>query len=155
MTDTQTPSRPVNTLPLRLAAGVVGGLVGGVAFGALMQTWGMMAMVAMLAGSESPTVGWAVHLANSVLFGFVFALVIGRWAISPARSLILGVAYGAAWWVLGALVIMPAWLGMNDMILQVNGGAVRSLWGHLLFGLLLGGVYAMAANLMRRTRVEP
>lgn len=150
MTVTHAPTRPVSTLPVRLAAGVAGGLVGGVAFGALMQSWGMIPMVAMLAGSESPAVGWAVHLFNSALFGLVFALVTGRWATSPARSVVLGVAYGAAWWVLGALVIMPAWLGMNEMIFQVNDGATRSLWGHLLFGLLLGAVSALVPRLATR-----
>jgi len=32
----------------------------------------------------------------------------------------IGLAYGVLWWVLGALLIMPTWLGMNEMIFEVN-----------------------------------
>jgi predicted lipid-binding transport protein (Tim44 family) len=38
-------------LPARLAAGIAGGLVGRMMFGALMQMIGMISMVAMLVGS--------------------------------------------------------------------------------------------------------
>lgn len=115
-------------------------------------------MVAMLLRSESTAVGWAVHLFNSALFGLLFALIAGRWATTPARAVILGLAYGALWWVLGALLIMPTWLGMNEMIFQLNEGAVRSLWGHLLFGLLLGVVYGWGQRIVsdrKRTIAAP
>ncbi|MCN0180797.1 hypothetical protein [Salinispora arenicola] len=133
-------------LPARLVAGVAGGLAGGVAFGIMMQAWGMLPMVAMLVGSESVAVGWLVHLANAALFGAAFAVLFGRWAITLPAALGIGLGYGLAWWVLGALLIMPAWLGMNDMILQLTTGAWRSLAGHLVFGLLLGLGYALAAT---------
>jgi hypothetical protein len=54
------------------------------------------------------------------------------------------------WWVLGALLIMPAWLGMNEMIFQLNTTAWRSLAGHLSYGLLLGLVYALVGPRLRR-----
>jgi hypothetical protein len=54
------------------------------------------------------------------------------------------------WWVLGALLIMPAWLGMTEMVFKVNTTAWRSLAGHLAYGLLLGLVYALARPRLRR-----
>jgi len=42
--------------------GVVGGLVGGLAFGVLMQMMDMIPMVAMLVGGDSVAVGWILHL---------------------------------------------------------------------------------------------
>lgn len=150
MATTHTAAGPI-ALPARLVAGVAGGLTGGLVFGVMMQAWGMLPMVAMLVGSESVAVGWLVHLANSALFGAVFAVLLGRWALTLPAALGLGLAYGLGWWVLGALLIMPAWLGMTDMIFQVNTGAWRSLAGHLAFGLLLSLGYAMTGMRVGRS----
>lgn len=122
----------------QLTAGVVGGLVGGVLFGVMMQMMGMLGMVAGLVGQDGAAVGWVVHLAISVLFGLGYAVTIGPRSTSWSRALGLGAAYGVVWWVLGALIIMPAILGMP--VLQVGTPQVQSLVGHIVYGLALGGV---------------
>jgi uncharacterized membrane protein YagU involved in acid resistance len=132
-----------SVLPARIIAGVVGGLVGGVVFGVLMTMMDMMPMVAQLIGSEAVGVGWLVHLFNSALFGAIFAVLFGRWAQALGTAIGIGLAYGVLWWVLGALVIMPAWLGMSEMIFQVGQDQWLSLMGHLIYGLLLGVVYVL------------
>jgi uncharacterized membrane protein YagU involved in acid resistance len=137
-------------LPARVVAGIVGGLVGGLVFGILMQVWDMLPMVAMLVDSKSVAVGWLIHLFNSALFGAVFAVLFGRWAATVVPAILLGLGYGVLWWVLGALLIMPAWLGMNGMIFELNTNAWRSLVGHLAYGLLLGLVYVLLRPRMRR-----
>jgi len=124
----------------RLASGVAGGLAGGVMFGLLMQMMAMMPMVAMLVGSKSTAVGWLVHLAISGFAGAVFAVLIGRLATTWAKAAGLGMGYGIIWWVLGALLIMPARLGMD--VFAFNTTAWQSLMGHLIFGLVLGLVFA-------------
>jgi uncharacterized membrane protein YagU involved in acid resistance len=144
------PTAGAVALPARVAAGIAGGLAGGVVFGILMQTWGMLPMVAMLVDSESVAVGWLVHLLISALFGAVFAVVFGRWVGTPTAAVGIGLAYGVLWWVLGALLIMPAWLGMTEMVFKVNTTAWRSLAGHLSYGLLLGLVYALVGPRLRR-----
>jgi hypothetical protein len=138
----------VTALPTRLVAGVVGGLVGGVVFGVLMQLTGMIPMVAMLVGSESVAVGWLVHLFNSALFGAIYAALLGRWADRLGTGAGLGMAYGVIWWVLGALLIMPVWLGMPAFVF--NAMAWQSLMGHLIYGLLLGVVYALVRPRLSR-----
>jgi len=45
-------------------------------------------------------------------------------------------AYGAIWWVLGPLVIMPLMLGMP--VFAVDRTSVFSLMGHLIYGAILG-----------------
>lgn len=135
--------------PTRVGAGIAGGLVGGVAFGLLMQATGIIPMVAMLVGSSSPLVGWLVHLAISAAIGASFAVLFGRYATSASRSVAVGVGYGAFWWVLGGLLLMPVRLGMEPFVLSTT--AWQSLIGHLLYGLLLGLTYAIAlARLPRR-----
>ncbi|MQA24697.1 MAG: hypothetical protein GEU94_04340 [Micromonosporaceae bacterium] len=135
-------------LPTRLVAGVLGGLAGGVMFGILMQMMGMMGMVAMLIGSESVALGWLVHLFNSALFGAIYAVLFGARADRLGPGAGLGMCYGVIWWVLGALLIMPAWLGMA--VFQLNAMAWQSLMGHLIYGLILGVVYAVVRPRMSR-----
>ncbi|MGH3367633.1 MAG: hypothetical protein ACRDOY_10555 [Nocardioidaceae bacterium] len=138
-------SSPATTaLPTRLIAGVAGGLAGGVVFGVLMQMMGMLAMVAMLVGSESVAVGWVVHLAISAFIGITYALIFARWADRLAVGAVLGIGYGVVWWVLGALLIMPARMGMD--VFMVNTMALQSLMGHLLYGLVLGLGYALVRS---------
>jgi uncharacterized membrane protein YagU involved in acid resistance len=122
----------------QLTAGVVGGLVGGVLFGVMMQMMGMLGMVAGLVGRDGAAVGWVVHLAISILFGLGFAVVIGPRSTSWGRALGLGAVYGVILWVVGALLIMPAMLGMP--VFQVGQPQWQSLVGHIVYGVALGGV---------------
>ena len=121
-----------------LTAGVVGGLLGGVIFGLMMQAMGMLGMVASLVGQDSAGVGWVVHLAISALFGVAYAMLLGPRSTSWALGLSLGALYGVLWWVLGALVLMPAFLGMP--VLQVGQAQLQSLVGHVIYGLVLAAV---------------
>jgi uncharacterized membrane protein YagU involved in acid resistance len=128
----------------RATHGAVGGLAGGVIFGLLMQAMDMIPMVAQLVDSTSSAVGWLVHLAISVFIGGTFAILLGQAASTLTRAAALGVGYGIFWWVLGALVLMPARLGMP--IFDLSTTAWQSLMGHMLFGLALGVVYSLLSR---------
>jgi hypothetical protein len=146
-----TESTAISRLVPAVIAGIAGGLIGGVVFGVLMQMMDMIGMVAMLVGSKSMAVGWLVHLAISAFIGAGFAALFSRLATSTARAVLFGMGYGVAWWVLGALLIMPWKLGMNDMIFKVEATQWQSLMGHLIFGLLLGLTFGLLSpRLMRR-----
>ncbi|MBA3799226.1 MAG: hypothetical protein H0X18_09065, partial [Geodermatophilaceae bacterium] len=71
--------------------------------------------------------------------------LLGSLAKTLIPSALIGMAYGVVWWVLGALLIMPAQLGMPVFVL--NTTAWQSLMGHLLYGLVLGVVFS---QLVRR-----
>ncbi len=132
------PATAGQLLVRRGAAGVAGGLVGGVVFGLMMQAWGMIPMVAQLVGSSSPAVGWVVHLLISAFFGAAFGVVLGPVVKGLISGTLLGVGYGAVLWVVGPLLLMPARLGMPLFV--VDDMALRSLVGHLVFGLVLGAI---------------
>jgi hypothetical protein len=125
-----------------LVRGVLGGLAGGVVFGMLMQMMGMIPMVAMLVGSDSVAVGWLIHLGISAFIGASYALLLGGRVTSLATGLGLGVGYGIVWWVLGALIAMPAKLGMP--VFAINSMSLQSLMGHMIFGAILGALVARA-----------
>lgn len=124
------------TLSKRLMAGVVGGLAGGAVFGILMAMMGMLAMVAALVGSQSAPVGFAVHLAISILIGLGLTVPFAGMLTGYMRAAVIGLVYGALWWVLGPLLLMPAMMGMP--VLMINAGAWMSLLGHLFYGIILG-----------------
>ena len=140
-TSVSTPTVPATAAPTpanRAVAGTLGGLLGGAVFGLMMQAWGMLPMVAMLVGSESAAVGWLVHLGISAVLGLGFGLISVRGLDAWLPGIGMGLAYGAVWWVLGALLLMPLSLGMPTFVLGTM--AWQSLLGHLVFGLILGAV---------------
>ncbi len=126
-------------------AGVVGGLLGGVAFGVLMV---MMApemielMIPSMYGLEGGVAGWIVHLSHAAVLGVVFAAIlaaVGRPHLGIAPAAGAGVAYGVVVWAGLAVVVMPVWLGMPEMVPNLDVG---SLVGHAVYGLILGVAYA-------------
>ncbi len=134
----------------RFVAALMGGLAGGIAFGLLMQVTDIMLSVAALVDSSRTVVGWTVHLAISLLFGLIYALVAGMRVHTMGAAAITGVVYGWFWWILGGLIIMPAWLGREDLIFRFTATAWQSLAGHMMYGLLLGLVYGYVLSRFER-----
>jgi hypothetical protein len=138
----------------RILAGIGAGLIGGVVFGLMMQMMmaptpegtpmPMMAMVAKVVRSDSLLVGWLYHLFNSAVIGLIFGWIAGH-VVTYGRGLAWGALYGAFWWVLGGLVLMPVLLGMPAFaplaMSAMRPVAIGSLIGHLAFGLVLGAFY--------------
>jgi hypothetical protein len=137
--------------------GIVAGLVGGVVFGIMMQMMNaptpedgqmpMMAMVAKVVRSDSMAVGWLYHLFNSAVIGAIFGWLLGSRSQRIGEGIGWGAAYGFVWWILGGLILMPIFLGMSAfaplMMAPMRPVAMGSLMGHLIYGLILGGGFAM------------
>ena len=117
-----------------VGAGALAGLGGGVLFGAMMGMMGMLPMVGMLIGQENSTIGFIVHLVISAILGAIYGAFAGRVSGSGA-TFAAGVVYGIIWWVLGALVMMPLMLGMNEMVFQIGQPQWMSLIGHVIYGV--------------------
>jgi len=135
-----TMTRRESNLQQRVMAGVAGGLAGGLVFGMTMTMMGMMPMIASMVGSQSALVGWMIHILISAFIGATFGIIFGGASTSYGRLLGFGLLYGAMWWVLGPLLVMPSMLGMP--LFMINGMTLMSLVGHLIFGAILGLVYA-------------
>jgi uncharacterized membrane protein YagU involved in acid resistance len=144
-------STSMRALPMNLVTGAAAGVVAGLPLGIIMQLRDadptmmpgvqMIEQVGDLISDPSTGLGWLVHLFNSALFGAVFVLLLSRWLTQRGPAMVLGLLYGAAWWVVGALWIMPAWLGMDAMVFEVGANQWWSLAGHLIYGLLLAAGY--------------
>jgi len=135
----------------KIAHGIIGGLLGGIVFGIMMAQMGVLPMIGKMVGQPTILAGWVVHLFISATIGGSFGLFLSGYARNLARSLKAGVAYGALWWWLGPLTLMPLFLGMGlgvNWNLAAAANALPSLVGHVVFGGLLGtyfGVFGQRA----------
>lgn len=127
-------------------AGALAGLAGGVVFGIMMGMMNALPMVGMLIRQENAVVGFIVHMIISAAIGAVYGVVIGRFPNNATTALVGGIANGVTWWVLGALILMPLFLGMTQMILVIGQMQWMSLVGHILFGLVTAFVFIPLAN---------
>jgi uncharacterized membrane protein YagU involved in acid resistance len=123
--------------------GAIAGLGGGLVFGLLMGMMGMLPMVGMLIGVESAVVGFIVHMVISMIIGAIFGLTVGRFSTSWGPVILAGIVYGAIWWVLGALFLMPLLLGMNEMIFAIGQPQWMSLMGHVLYGTITAVLFVL------------
>ena len=128
-----------SVLSKRVISGVVGGVAGGMAFGMLMAMMGMLPTVAGLAGSNSPIVGFMVHMLISIVIGVIFGLVAGPRITSFQGGAIWGLANGVVWWILGPIVIMPLMMGMGLQFgAMFTPPMLMSLMGHMIYGIVAG-----------------
>jgi hypothetical protein len=140
----------------RVGASVIAGLIGGIAFGLMMQMMtaptpdgGQMpviAMVGQIVGSPTVGAGWLYHLFNSALIGAIFGWLLGDRVHGYTSALGWGALYGFAWWIVGGLILMPILLGMPAfaplMMPPMRMVAAGSLVGHLIYGFILGAAFA-------------
>lgn len=149
-----------------LLAGVLGGLIGTAAFGAisaLLDLGFVRTFVPSIFGLEQTgLVGWAIHLATGAVLGLLFAAIVSRAAVADVLvpdpdpnepqlgpvSMVLrttgaGLAFGLAVWALLPMLSLPLWLGYlgEEAATTVPGTATQTLAAHAVFGTLLGFVY--------------
>lgn len=132
----------------RVMIGAMGGLVGGVIFGMMMNMLNMIGSIAILVGSNSNAVGWAVHLLISMGIGVAFSLLLEKKLKSYSAGIGYGMAYGIFWWVVGGQILMPAKLHMP--IFEFNTMAWQSLMGHVVFGVVLGALTVAIPSRMHK-----
>ncbi|WP_406164958.1 hypothetical protein [Streptomyces sp. NBC_00996] len=159
MATTMQVSPRTAVIPIHAAWGAAAGLVGGIGMGIWMSVskpmmdTAMITMVAGLLGSTNAFVGWLIHLAIATFAGITFGALLGQFAQRLAPAVVLGLAYGAVWWFIGALWIMPANLGMP--VFEWNDVTASSLGAHLVFGLLAGLTFAVIAQAERNRSTGP
>ncbi len=115
--------------------GGVAGLAGGVVFGLAMIDLGSLPTVASIVRVDSEVVGFVVHMAIAAIVGAGFGLLVRRQRPDAGETLVWGLAYGALWWFVGALTLLPLFLGQPlSWTLAAAQAKFPSLLGHLLYG---------------------
>ncbi|MEF8829098.1 MAG: HAMP domain-containing sensor histidine kinase [Haloarcula sp.] len=131
--------------PRRLALAVGTSLVAAVVMGVPMQFLsGSVPVIGALYGVQNPLVGWLTHAFHSVVFGLVYAALVGT--VPSHRSDRLryyGVALGwsLALWLVAAGLVMPMWLSLVGIEASLPNLSAAALLAHLLWGGSLAVLY--------------
>ena len=159
---TGTADVAVDTTLTKWSSVVAASLAAGVAMGVPMQfVMGIMPTVGALYGFESVAVGWLGHLFHSAVFGIVFAGIVSvgplkRYVAEFPTSVGVGAGYGVALWVFGGVIAMPLWLEAAGMASPgVPNFNAMSLAGHVVYGVLLGGLFPAVHAFSEDVYVEP
>ena len=75
------------------------------------------------------------HMMNSVIFGLVFAFLIGPRLPSLGRQIVAGLVYGVAIFAAMWYIVLPL---VNPVMLNLNTGVF--FLGHMMWGAALGAV---------------
>ncbi len=144
------PGRDPFSLGRAVVVGGLAGIVGGWVFGKWMAGMNVYPLIAGLVNSDSYMVGMTLHFIIAVIIGVSFGLLFQRDVRGYGSNLGWGMAYGMLWWFLGPLTIMPLWLG-NPLNWSYENGSLLfgSLVGHIVYGLIVGLIYAALDRLWR------
>ena len=131
--------------------GIIAGLVATLVLSATMlmkRSMGLMpeldpiAMITVMAGASSAAVGWIGHfLIGAIFWGVGFAILS---PYLPGAHCVRGLIFAiGAWLMMMMIVVMPvAGAGMFGLGLGMMT-PVATLLLHVVFGLVLGGVYGL------------
>ena len=149
---------------MRHGAGAVAGLIGGLASAVLLQLLHVssgagaaepaLSIVGSAVHTTSETVAWVAYLSYALVIGAVFGWLLSRQDIDERTGLAWGGLYGAFWWILSGLVLIPALRGTAPLtpaaIDVVRAGSFAWLAASILDGLVLGGVFAVLGRYLGR-----
>ncbi|MGA7274797.1 MAG: hypothetical protein WBX14_08135, partial [Candidatus Udaeobacter sp.] len=131
------------SLARALVAGGLAGVFGGWAFGQWMAKAHFFPLIAGMVGSSSPGLGKTLHFVIAVIIGATFGLLFQRDVRGYGSSLGWGLAYGIFWWFLGPLTLKPLLeRHVRDWSLARGQELFGSLMGHIVYGLIVGVIYA-------------
>jgi uncharacterized membrane protein YagU involved in acid resistance len=140
--------QPRFSLARALVVGGLAGIVGGWVFGKWMAQVNFFPLIAELVNSDSQMVGKSLHFVFAVIIGATFGVLFQRDVRGYGSSMGWGVGYGILWWFLGPLTIKPLWQRTRpDWSYQHGGDLFGSLVGHIVYGLIVGVIYAAVDKL--------
>lgn len=131
---------------------VAAGLVAGIAMGLVLHlSTGQMAVIGGLYNVPTATVGWITHLFHSVVFAILFAAVVSRnerpgGSPRMRRVAAVGLAYSLLLWVVAGGIVMSVWLTLMGIPSPIPNLGVMGLLGHLVWGVILVGSYAVLSD---------
>lgn len=149
-TTTETPTR-TDARSGSWQAGVAGGIVGALAMGVLIFAMNSATLAVAipslygLAPPPTPGIGMVVHVFHGAVLGVVFAGIVGTLEIESSGKIVgAGVAWGVVTWIVLAALLMPVWLSAvgSSASPPFPNFAMPSLLWHVVYGLVLGVVYA-------------
>jgi hypothetical protein len=106
-----------------------------------------MALVAGAVHTVREPLAWAGYLVFAALIGAAFGWLLRGQQVSGGFGVVWGVLYGAFWWIVSGLVVIPALYGVGPMtpaaVNVIRNASLPWFAAMLLDGAVLGGVSAL------------
>jgi hypothetical protein len=126
-----------------IVVGGFAGLLGGTIFGRWMSAGDFFPLLAGMGVIHSHNLTVALHFAVAILIGATFGLLFQRDVRGYGSSMGWGLGYGIFWWFFGTLAVIPLLMRTGlDWSTDQGAALFGSLVGHILYGLIVGIVYA-------------
>jgi hypothetical protein len=112
----------------------------------------------MVAAEAFRSHGWMAggiaSLVYTIVIGGIFGWLVSAETPNEPRLMVWGGLYGLAWWILSGLIVVPALLGKVPLssagIDTMKPVALASLIEHVLYGVILGFVFALLTTYVDR-----
>jgi len=137
-----------------LVGGGFAGTVSSLIFSQWMYAGNFFPLVATLALSSRGAAILSQFL-MALLIGATFGVLFQSDVLSCGSSMGWGLAYGVFWWFFGEVTVLPIIGGARpDWSAQRGSELFGSLVGHIIYGLILGIVYAIVDRVWVRLTIE-
>lgn len=129
-----------------LVAGVVAGAGAGLLFHYQLF---ILPLFGLLYGQPTVAGGTLLHVVVSIGFAAVFTGAVTRTglrtvATGPGRIAAMGLAYGAGLWIIAFGILLPLLTRVTPaQVISIPYLPLDGLVAHVVFGLLLGGTFAV------------
>ena len=140
-----------------VVAGAAAGLLAGVVSGGLLGLVRMptiegvrqpaMGLIAGAVHSARMPLAWSAYLLYATLIGAGFGGLLGRQRVGLGSGVVWGVLYGAFWWIVSGLVVIPALYEQAPLtpaaVDVIRNASLPWFAAMLLDGAVLGGAYVL------------
>ncbi len=149
------PGRPGFHIWRALIAGGFAGVLAAWIFHTWMSSGGFFPLVSGLEEVDPISAGVRLHFLVALVIGATFGLLFQRDIYGYGSSMGWGAGYGILWWFLGPLTLLPLAFGLPmDWSRRHATDLFGALVGHILYGVIVGVVYAAVDRLWERLFVE-
>ncbi len=114
--------------------GALSGIAGGLLYAVVLIVAGSWKEIAAIVGGTSPGLGFAVHLAISILMGASYGILFQREARNVVSGIGWGLVYGLIGWVVGPLTLLAVVEGHPLWAAADARAQFPALVGQLIYG---------------------
>jgi hypothetical protein len=151
----QDDSRPPFHRSRAVVAGGLAGVVSGLIFGHWMWQGGFFPLIAGLSGFQSQAMQVALQFCVAFTIGATFGLLFQRDIRGYGSCMGWGLGYTMCWWFAGPLTLFPLAQRMPlNWSMDAASNLFGALVGFILYGLILGIVYATFDHVWVRLFIE-